>query len=92
MNPLIYILVTLISLFEWVLIIYIIMSWLIGFGILNKYQPIVRKVYDVLAKLTEPALARIRRHMPDIGGIDLSPIVLLLGLYFLRYCIVYYLG
>lgn len=92
MNPLVYLVVMLISLFDWVLLIYIVMSWLIGFGILNQYQPVVRKVYKVLGQLVEPALSRIRRYLPDFGGIDLSPVVLLLALYFLRYCIIYYLG
>lgn len=92
MNPFVNLIVNVISLYNLILFIYIVLSWLIGFGIVNKNQPVVRKVYDVLARLTEPVLARIRRYMPDLGGIDLSPIVLLFVLYFLQDFLVYYLG
>lgn len=92
MNPFVNLVVNIISLYNLVLFVYIVLSWLIGFGIVNKNQPVVRKIYEILFRLTEPVLARIRRYIPDLGGIDLSPIVLLFILYFLQDFIVYYLG
>lgn len=72
------------SLYIWILIIAIIMSWLINFGVINTYNPFVNNVYYMLRQLTEPALRPIRRWMPDLGGIDLSPIILIIGLQFLE--------
>lgn len=62
----------------------VIMSWLIGFGIINPYNQIARTIWNFLQAITEPALGPIRRMMPDLGGIDISPIVLLLGLQFVQ--------
>ena len=62
----------------------VIMSWLIGFGIVNPYNQIARTIWNFLQAVTEPALRPIRRLMPDFGGIDISPIVLLLGLQFVQ--------
>jgi YggT family protein len=56
----------------------------------NIHNPFVRQLSYVLARLTEPLLAPIRRYMPSIGGLDLSPIVLFIGLVFVRYLIIYY--
>ncbi len=62
----------------------VIMSWLIGFGIINPYNQIARTIWNFLQAVTEPALGPIRRRMPDLGGIDISPIILLLGLQFVQ--------
>lgn len=62
----------------------VIMSWLIGFGIINPYNQIARTIWNFLQAVTEPALGPIRRMMPDLGGIDVSPIILLLGLQFVQ--------
>jgi YggT family protein len=82
-NPFIELIGTVITLYSWVLGIYIILHWLIAFNIINRYQPFVSKTLYVLGQLVEPALGRIRRYMPDLGGIDISPIVLILGLQFI---------
>ena len=68
----------------WIIIIMVVMSWLIAFNVLNNSNQIVRQINYTLHRLTEPLLAPIRRVMPDLGGIDLSPLVLLLGLMFLQ--------
>ncbi len=81
-NPFIDLLGAVISLYTWVLIIHILLSWLVAFNIINGYQPIVRKIQEVLFRLTEPVLNPIRRYMPNLGGIDISPIVLFLLLRF----------
>ena len=83
MAPFVNLISNIIDLFNIVLIAYIILSWLISFNIINRYQPFVAKVYDVLTRLTEPVLKPIRKFMPDLGGIDISPIVLVLLLNFI---------
>ena len=65
-----------INLYIWTLLAYIISSWLVAFKIINPWQPVVRMIINFLARLHEPILRLVRRYMPDLGGIDLSPIVL----------------
>lgn len=77
--------------YTWLVIAMVIMSWLVAFGVINTRNDFVRMIYDFLYRVTEPALARIRRIMPDLGGIDLSPIILLLGIFFLQQVIIRYL-
>ncbi|RMF12428.1 MAG: YggT family protein [Alphaproteobacteria bacterium] len=72
------------GLYQWVLILWVVMSWLVAFNVINTYQPFVRTVMHVLDALTRPLLNPIRRVVPVIGGIDISPLVLLLLVYFLR--------
>lgn len=91
-NPVVYLLSTAIELYVYVLIASIILSWLIAFKIVNGYQPFVYKLNEMLRRITEPVLMPIRRILPDLGGIDISPIVLILLLNFVQYSLVYYLG
>ena len=72
------------GLYVWVLFFSIIMSWLIMFNVINSSNRFVYVVADFLYKATEPVLRPIRRFMPNIGGLDLSPIVLLLAIWFIR--------
>ena len=67
-----------------IVIIHVVLSWLINFQVLNLRQPIVAQVWDGLNRLLEPAYARIRSVLPAMGGLDLAPLVLLLGIYALR--------
>jgi len=89
-NPFIELFVAVIDLYWWVIMFSVVISWLTSFGVVNQFNPIVAKVSEVLYKLTEPFLRRIRRYMPDLGGIDLSPIVLLLGIWFLKRVLITY--
>ena len=73
-----------ISLYIWVLIINAIISWLIAFNVLNTGNRFVYSVLEISYKLTEPPLSFIRKYIPNIGSIDISPIILILGLMFLR--------
>ena len=91
MHPLIYLVTSLISLINLALIIYIVISLLISFNILNRHQPLVSKIYYALGRLLEPLLEPIRRFLPDLNGLDVSPIVLIIGLNFLEYALIYYL-
>ncbi len=72
------------SIYSLVVFIMVIMSWLISFNVINRHNQFVDMVWRTVIALTEPALGPIRRAMPNLGGIDLSPIVLLLGVFFLR--------
>ncbi len=75
---------TVLTLFIWALIISAIMSWLVAFGVLNMHNRIVYMVGDFFHRITEPALAPIRRILPNLGGVDISPVVLILLLVFAR--------
>ncbi|MBZ9893187.1 YggT family protein [Mesorhizobium sp. BR1-1-6] len=72
------------DLYWWVIIISAIFSWLYAFNVVNSRNHFVGSIGNMLYRLTEPALRPIRRFMPDLGGIDISPIILLLILFFLR--------
>ena len=73
-----------ISIYLWVIIINALLSWLVAFNILNTQNRFVFSVLDVTYKLTDPILNRIRRYIPNFGSIDISPIILILVLMFLR--------
>ena len=73
-----------ITIYIWVLILAVIMSWLISFNMVNTGNRFVAIVAEFLFRATEPALRPIRRVMPNLGGLDISPIILILLLYFLR--------
>jgi len=73
-----------VSLYEYVVIASVIFSWLIAFNVMNPYNPVVKAIWDAVQRLTEPLLRPIRRMMPDLGGLDLSPIILLLACFFIR--------
>jgi YggT family protein len=84
MYSLVWLITTAISIYIWILIIQVIMSWLIAFNVINTRNRFVYMVADVAYKLTEPALRPIRRILPTLGGIDLSPVVLILLLGFIQ--------
>ena len=69
---------SLITLYIYVIIASAVMSWLIAFNVVNPYNQFVRSIWQGLNALTEPLLRPIRRLMPDLGGIDISPVVLIL--------------
>ena len=73
-----------INIYIWTLLIYIGVGWLVAFRIVNPWQPIVRMITDVLARIHEPLLSQVRRFLPDLGQVDISPIVLFLAAQFIR--------
>jgi len=79
------------NLYTWVVILGAILSWLIAFGVVNIRNEIVRAAWNLFLALTEPFLRPIRNVLPSTGGIDLSPIVLLLGIMLIERIIVYYI-
>jgi len=79
------------NLYTWVVIIGAILSWLIAFGVVNMRNDLVRSAWSLFLALTEPFLKPIRNFLPHTGGVDLSPIVLLLGILLTERVIVYYI-
>ena len=73
-----------ITLYTYVVIASVILSWLLAFNIINGYNPLVRSLWNGIRAVTEPLLAPIRRMMPDLGGIDISPVILLLICFFIQ--------
>jgi YggT family protein len=72
------------SLFVWLLIASAIMSWLFAFGVVNTRNQFVRMLAEFLYRITEPVLRPIRGLIPTVGGIDLSPIVVIIAIFFIR--------
>ena len=81
-----------IKLYTYVVIAYVVISWLVGFNIINTSNRIVYSVLQFTYKLTEPALSKIRRFLPNLGEFDISPIVLLLLIWFIEMCMKLYLA
>ena len=71
-----------------IMIAHIIMSWLINFDVLNLRQPLVRQVWDGLSRLLEPLYRPIRNILPDLGGLDLAPLVVFIGIIILQRALV----
>ena len=84
MQALIWLIDNLFSLVWWLILASVVMSWLFAFNIVNVQNPTVRQIAHGISRVTEPMLAPIRRILPSMGGLDLSPIILLIGLEFLR--------
>ena len=83
---------TVITIFIWLLIAQAVLSWLVAFGIVNRYNRVVATIGDFLWRVTEPLLRPIRRVLSDLGGIDISPVILILLLWFLRNLMFEYLA
>lgn len=80
---------TVITIYIWLLIIWAVLSWLVAFNVVNTGNRLVFVVGDFLNRITEPALRPIRRIVPNLGGIDISPMILILLLIFLRNLLLY---
>ena len=74
----------LLNILWWIIIVQAVMSWLIAFNVINTHSEFVRQLWQVLERITEPLYAPIRRIMPDFGGIDLTPMVVLILLIIIR--------
>ena len=84
LDPLIRILIIALNVYVWMVIASAILSWLVHFGVVNTRNQVVSMIGEFLWRITEPALRPIRRFMPNLGGIDISPIILILLIYFLQ--------
>ena len=84
MKSIFFLLDSIITIYLWIIIINAILSWLVAFNVLNTQNRFVFSILDVTYKLTDPALNKIRRFIPTFGSIDISPVILILFLMFLR--------
>lgn len=89
-SAILWLILQIIDIYWWVIIISAIMSWLLAFDVINFRNDIVRMIWNIVNALTEPLLRPIRRFLPNLGGVDVSPIVLLLLLMFVQKLIVGY--
>jgi YggT family protein len=79
------------QLYIWLLIAAAVLSWLIAFNVVNMRSPVVAAVADFLYRITEPLLRPIRSRMPNLGGLDVSPVILILIIILIERIIVYYI-
>ena len=79
------------NLYVWLIIAAAVLSWLVAFNVINTRNDFVRSVWDFLYRITEPSLRPIRRLLPNLGGIDISPIILLLIIFFIQRVIALYI-
>ena len=91
MRAILDVILLILDLYWWIVIASIIFSWLFAFNVINAGNPFVGSVGNFLHKATEPVLGRIRRFMPDLGSLDVSPIILMLGIFFIQRVIYLYL-
>ena len=87
MNPIAFLLYEILDVYEWIVIVAVIVSWLTAFNVINQYNNFVRSVLRILIALTEPVFRQIRRVLPPISGFDLSPIVVIILIEFFKYTI-----
>ena len=79
------------QIYVWLLIASAVLSWLVAFNVDNTRNPVVSTVGEFLYRITEPALRPIRSFMPNLGGLDISPIILILIIFLIERVIVYYI-
>ena len=90
MNSLLILIIQIINLYQFVLIVYIILTWLLNFNIVNYSNKFVYMVMDTMHRICSPTLNLVRRYIPTIGTIDLSPVVVYLALWFIKNLLVEY--
>ena len=86
-----YLTLQILKLYSYVVIANVIISWLVAFNVLNTQNRFVYSILELSYKLTEPALNRIRRFLPNLGSLDISPVILLLLIWFLQTCMYLYI-
>ena len=84
LNPFIDLISAILHFYAWILVIHIVLSWLTAFDVLNRYNPTVEKIVYFFYRITEPVLRRVRRFIPTINGIDLSPIAVFFIIQFIN--------
>ena len=90
MQALLDVILIVLRLYTYILVIVVIMSWLISFGVVNVYNNVVRAIWDALNAMTEPLLRPIRNFLPSFSGLDISPLVLMLLIFLLQDIIIKY--
>ena len=87
LNPVAALLIEVLEIYKWIVIAAVIVSWLTAFNVINQYNNFVRTVLRILITLTDPVFRQVRRVIPPIGGLDFSPIVVFVVIWFLQYTI-----
>ena len=87
LNPVAALIITILDIYKWIVIAAVIVSWLTAFNVINVHNNFVRSLLRILLALTEPVFRPIRRILPSMGGLDLSPIVVFVLIWFLQYTI-----
>ena len=87
LNPIAALLIEILEIYKWIVIAAVIVSWLTAFNVINVHNNFVRTLLRILMALTEPVFRPIRRVIPPIGGLDLSPIIVFVLIWFLQYSI-----
>ena len=90
MNSLLGLIIQLINLYQFILIVYIIATWLLNFNIINASNRLVFTLMDAMYRLCEPSLNIVRKYLPSFGSLDLSPIIVYLGLWFIKSLLIEY--
>ena len=87
LNPIAALLIEVLEIYKWIVIAAVIVSWLTAFNVINQHNNFVRSVLRILIALTDPVFRQVRRVIPPIGGLDFSPIVVFVVIWFLQYSI-----
>jgi YggT family protein len=87
LNPIAALLIQVLEFYKWIVIAAVIVSWLTAFNVINVHNNFVRTLLRILMSLTEPVFRQIRRILPPISGLDLSPIIVFVIIWFLQYTI-----
>jgi len=87
LNPIAALLIEVLEIYKWIVIAAVIVSWLTAFNVINQHNQFVRTLLRILIALTEPVFRPIRKVVPAIGGLDLSPIIVFVIIWFLQYSI-----
>jgi YggT family protein len=87
LNPIAALIITVLDIYKWIVIAAVIVSWLVAFNVINSHNNFVRTLLRILYALTEPVFRPIRKILPAIGGLDLSPLVVFVIIWFVEYSI-----
>ena len=91
MRALLDVVLLILNIYTWVIIAVAILSWLLAFNVINYSNQFVRTIWNALNAVTEPLLKPIRSFLPNLGGLDIAPVILLLAIFFLERVIIYYI-
>ena len=88
-NPFVWLILEILEIYSYIVLAAVVMSWLLAFNVVNYHNNIVRSIVRFLDTLTEPVFRQVRRFIPPIGGLDLSPIVVFIAIIFLEKLVVW---
>ena len=89
-NPFVWLALEILNIYWWIVVAAVVVSWLVAFGVINTYHRFVRALVQGLDALTDPLFRQVRRIIPPLGGLDISPLIVLIAIQFLMYLITYY--